>query len=148
MKFINDLENLISPLIISLGYELWGIEYFAHAKDTVLRILIDSPQGIMLQDCERVSREISALLDVEDPIPGFYNLEISSPGIPRPLFKPSHYKRYAGLQVKVKLRTPITGRRHLQGFIVSADEDGVLLEIDHEQIMVQYLQILKASVSI
>jgi ribosome maturation factor RimP len=147
MKQTSDLENLLEPLIINLGYELWGIEYLPQAKHSVLRIFIDSPRGIALQDCERVSREVSATLDVEDPVSGFYNLEISSPGIPRPLFKPSHFMRYLGLHVQLKLRTPIAGKRHMNALIVSATEDDVLLEVEQEQFRVQYSQILKAIVN-
>lgn len=147
MTCVSDLENLLEPLIASLGYELWGIEYLTQKKNSILRLYIDSAHGIKLHDCERVSREVSAQLDVEDPISGFYNLEVSSPGIPRPLFKPSHFMRYEGAPVQLKLRTPIAGKRNLNGVIISSHEDSILIDVDHEQIMIHYAQILKAYIA-
>lgn len=145
MKHTLDIENLLEPVISSLGYELWGIEYLAQGKHSTLRIFIDAPGGIALHDCELVSREVSARLDVEDPISGHYCLEVSSPGIPRPLLKPAHYLRYVGATVQLKLRLPVAGKRHIHGLIVAVDDEGIIIKDDLEQLTISFSQILKGS---
>ncbi|KTD18140.1 ribosome maturation factor RimP [Legionella jordanis] len=143
----NEIEQLLKPLIEDLGYELWGCEYLAQGRHSLLRIYIDKEDGIGLEDCERVSRQVSAVLDVEDPIPGNYSLEVSSPGIPRPLFNQEQYKRYVGEEVRLKLFKPINGSRTITAVIVSADEDNLVLKIDDEQLEVQFNQIVKANLT-
>lgn len=107
----NDIESLLYPIVSELGYQLWACEYLPQGKHSLLRVYIDRPEGIGLSDCELVSKQVSALLDVEDPIPGNYSLEVSSPGIPRPLFHKEHYLMYVGHEVYVKLRKAIDGKR-------------------------------------
>lgn len=140
-----DIERLLKPVIEDLGYELWGCEYLSQGKHSLLRIYIDKKGGIGIHDCERVSKQISALLDVEDPIPGNYSLEISSPGIPRPLFTKEHYKQYLGREVRLKLSKPINDQRNLIGTIISTNEESLILEIDDKQLEVQFTQIIKAN---
>lgn len=140
-----EIEDLIRPTVNDMGYELWGSEYLAQGKYSILRIFIDKPEGIQLADCERVSKRVSALLDVEDPISGNYNLEVSSPGIPRPLFNSSQYHRYIGQQVQVKLFRPLDGRRKITGVIVSANEDNLVLSIDNVEQNILFSNIVKAS---
>ncbi|MDH5409397.1 MAG: ribosome maturation factor RimP [Gammaproteobacteria bacterium] len=124
----NALVALIEPVVTGLGYELVGIEYLPQGKHSLIRIYVDSEQGIQLEDCEKVSRQISAVLDVEDPITGQYVMEVSSPGLDRPLFKPEHYLRFLGHRAKLRLRQPLNGQRKFRGELLSADETHVVLQ--------------------
>ena len=110
-RITDKIEALINPVIVDMGYELVGIEYVASGKHSTLRIYIDSENGIGVDDCETVSRQISAIFDVEDPIASQYNLEVSSPGIERPLFHIGHYQRFLGHDIKLRLVRPINGQR-------------------------------------
>jgi ribosome maturation factor RimP len=110
------LQQMLEPVIESLGYELLLLEY-APSHNALLRLYIDSPGGITLDDCEKVSREVSGVLDVENPISSNYRLEVSSPGLDRPLVKVSHFERYVGQEIKVQLLQPVAGRRRFAGAI-------------------------------
>jgi len=145
---INKLQNILAPAIDDLGYELWGIEYVAQGKHSLLRIYIDHPKGIGIEDCERVSRQVSALLDVEDPIQGHYNLEVSSPGVPRPLFYLWQYKKYIGSEIILKLSNPLNGKNKVSGTLISVNEDSVVLEVEQEQLDVLFSTIAKASLKV
>jgi ribosome maturation factor RimP len=140
-----EIEDLIKPSIESMGYELWGCEYLAQGKHSLLRIYIDKADGIGIEDCEQVSHQVSSLLDVEDPIPGNYSLEVSSPGIPRPLFRSEQFQRYIGQSVQIRLQRPMAGKRKFAGVIVSADENTLVLDINHEQQDFLFFNIIKAS---
>ncbi|WP_419419589.1 ribosome maturation factor RimP [Legionella sp. D16C41] len=140
-----DIQALIEPVVEQLGYILWGCEYLSQGKYSLLRIYIDKENGVNIDDCERVSKQVSALLDVEDPIQGHYSLEISSPGIPRPLFDREHYQLYLGQGVKLKLHKPIKGTRNIKGIIQSVSDDSFTLRVDDEQYEVQFSQIVKAN---
>lgn len=140
-----DIQELIEPLVNELGYTLWGCEFLSQGKYSLLRIYIDKQDGVNITDCERVSKQVSALLDVEDPIQGHYSLEVSSPGIPRPLFDKEHYQLYIGCGVQLKLHNPINGNRKVKGIIQSINDDGFILEINDEQHNVQFSQIVKAN---
>ena len=144
----DEIIQLISPTITDMGYELWGCEYLSQGKHSLLRIYIDKIDGIGVEDCQEVSRQVSALLDVEDPIPGNYSLEISSPGIPRPLFSHWQYQRYIGHEAQLKVFKPINGKRKLLGTIVSASEQAVVINIDSEHQELLYSNIVKASLTI
>ena len=128
----DELSELLVPTVESLGYELSDLEVKAGNRDGVLRLFIDKPDGIELQDCETVSRAVSALLDVEDPFPGHYALEVSSPGLDRKLTKVEHFQRFAGEVVKVQMRFPIEGRRRFRGTLVSSDDENIVVEVDGE----------------
>jgi ribosome maturation factor RimP len=121
------VEELLAPVVEAMGCELWAVEYVAQGPRSRLRLYIDTPSGVTLEDCERVSRQVSSVLDVEDPIPGEYSLEVSSPGLDRPLTRTEHYRRYVGSAVQVRLRTPIEGRRKLTATIEAVTDDGVHL---------------------
>lgn len=128
------LEMLLAPIVEDLGYEYVGIEYASNPKNRVLRIYIDRPEtGINLDDCESVSREVSAMLDVEEPIPGQYTLEVSSPGVERPLFTAEHFRQHVGEVARVQLDVPLDGRRKFKGTIVAVEHDEVCLEVDGQQ---------------
>ncbi|MBT3186600.1 ribosome maturation factor RimP [Candidatus Thioglobus sp.] len=121
-KIADKIEELINPVIADMGYELVGIDYIASGKHSTVRVYIDSDKGIGLDDCEVVSRQISAIFDVEDPVSGQYNLEVSSPGIERPLFHIGHYQRFLGHDVKLRLLRPMNGQRKFNGAIGSVSE--------------------------
>ena len=140
------LENLIAPVAESLGCELWGLDYIARPKSSLLRIYIDKENGIDVKDCERVSRQVSAVMDVEDPIAGEYTLEVSSPGMDRPLFKLEHFAAYAGQNIKLKLRTAFEGRRKFSGLLKGVEDDEVVLQVDQEEYLLPYELIDKANV--
>lgn len=141
----NEIEAMLMPLVEDLGYEFWGCEYLSQGKHSLLRIYIDTEDGINVEDCERVSKQISAYLDVEDPIPGNYSLEISSPGIPRPLFYKEQYKRYLGQDVQIKLFKPVNGSRKLKGTILDVSEDVLILQMGEEKIEIPFSHIVKAN---
>jgi ribosome maturation factor RimP len=115
-----------------MGYELVGIEYRSGADSGLLRIYIDREGGIQLDDCVAVSRQVSAMLDVEDPLKEAYQLEVSSPGVDRPLFVKEHFERFAGSRVRVKLRMKMHGRRRFEGVLQGVQDDNVVLEMDGE----------------
>lgn len=138
-----DIANLLSPTIQSLGLELLGVEYLPLPGGAVLRLYIDIPAGaegevaegaaprmVGIEDCETVSREVSAQLDVEDPISGHYTLEVSSPGVDRPLFTAAQFARFLGEEAKVVLQLPLDGRRRFQGRITAVEGDRIDFEID------------------
>ena len=129
------LNELLEPVVNALGYELVLLEYSPQSRSGMLRLYIDlldadDEQGIGLEDCERVSREVAALLDVEDPIPQAYQLEVSSPGSDRPLAKPAHFERFMGQQAKVQLAVPRAGRKRFAGQIVAVTPDAVSLQTE------------------
>lgn len=144
----SEIEQLIQPTVESMGYDLWGCEYLAQGKHSLLRIYIDKADGIGVEDCEKISRQVSAILDVEDPIPGNYSLEVSSPGIPRPLFRTSQYERYIGLDVQIKLFKPVDSKRKFVGTIVSVDENTLVLSIEHVQQDFLFSNIVKANLTV
>ncbi|HTV52673.1 MAG TPA: ribosome maturation factor RimP [Steroidobacteraceae bacterium] len=138
------LFALIEPLLAQLGYELVELEYVPARGRGLLRLFIDRPQGIGLDDCERASREVSALLDVEDPIPGAYTLEVSSPGDDRVLRTRAHFDRFVGSRVHVELTAPRQGRRRYTGTLHSVADEGVVLEVDRERVSVPFGEIGRA----
>jgi len=128
------LQLIVENVVVSMGYELVGIEFSQHDDTGLLRIYIDKEQGIVLADCQAVSHQLSGVLDVEDPISGNYNLEISSPGMDRPLFKGSDYQRFAGNTVKIKLARAQDGRKNFKGVLQGIENDEVILNMDGEEI--------------
>ena len=127
-----DLRTLIEPAVQALKYELVDVELSGGGAQAVLRIYIDSPDGINVDDCAKVSRQVSALLDVEDPIPGHYMLEVSSPGLDRPLVTRADFVRFTGALIKAKVTQPILGRRNFTGRLVEVDGDRIVVEVDNE----------------
>ena len=128
-KITDKVFSIISPIVIDMGYELLGIEYAASGKHSVLRLYIDCEEGIRVDDCEAVSQQVGAIMDVEDPINGQYNLEVSSPGIERPLFVIAHYQRFLGHDVCLRTYRPIDGRRNFTGSIGSVRETANTIEL-------------------
>jgi ribosome maturation factor RimP len=140
------LESLIAPVAESLGCEFWGLDYIARPKTSLLRIYIDKQEGIDVKDCERVSRQVSAVMDVEDPIAGNYTLEVSSPGMDRPLYKLEQYAAYAGHNIKLKLRMAFEGRKNFTGLLKGVEDDEIVLQVDQEEYLLPYELIDKANV--
>ena len=138
------LTQLLHPLVEDLGYEFVGIEHSSNPKNPVVVIYIDQPDGIAIEDCAKVSREVAALLDVEDPIPGQYSLEVSSPGVDRPLFTPEQFARFAGELATVNVFAPIEGRRKFKGAILEAGEDTVTIEQDGTPVTLDMSNVVKA----
>lgn len=128
----------------ALGYELLGIEHLAQGRHSLLRLYIDSPDGITVEDCERVSHQVSGVLEVEDPIKGQYTLEVSSPGLDRPLFKPEHYARFIGEVVSLRLVRPLGERRKFKGRLLALREDAVVVEQDGVEVVIPLEDIDKA----
>ena len=128
-KIADKVFALINPVICDMGYELLGLEYVSSGKHSVLRVYIDSDSGVGVNDCESVSRQVSAIMDVEDPISGQYNLEVSSPGIERPLFTIAHYRRFLGNDISLRLYRPMDGRRKFTGSIGSISEANNTIEL-------------------
>lgn len=138
------LAELLEPTVQSLGYELVCVELI-RAKTTVLRLYIDGPNGIGIEDCETVSRQVSGVMDVEDPISGEYNLEVSSPGLDRPLAKLAHFQQFLGEEAQVMAAFPVDGRRKFTGRITSIEGDDITLTDKTEQVwIVNFAQIDRA----
>lgn len=138
------LIALIEPVLARSGYELVELEYSAGRSQAVVRIFIDTAAGITVDDCERVSREVAALLDVEDPIPMAYTLEVSSPGFDRVLRTPAHFERFAGSRVFVELKAPREGRKRYTGLLKAVDASGIELEVDRQKVEIRFEEIGKA----
>lgn len=141
---VQKLNEIIQPLVEDLGYEFVGLEYTSAAKHSVLRIYIDHEKGVDVEDCATVSREVAAIMDVKDPIKSQYNLEVSSPGLERPLFTAAHYREFIDYLVKINLYGPLDGRRKFEGPIVAVSEDGVTLEQDGVEVILDFDNIAKA----
>ncbi len=143
---LEQLQGILTPVIEALGYQCWGIEYVAQGRHSVLRVYIDHENGILIDDCETVSRQLSAVMDVEDPISSEYTLEVSSPGIDRPLFTLEQFTQYIGEQVKIKLRSPVEERRSYQGLIRSVEDQDVVVQVDEYEYLLPIDLIEKANI--
>lgn len=140
------LEALIAPAVRALGCEVWGVEYRARAHGSTLKVFIDAPDGVTIDDCERVSNQVSALLDVEDPIAEGYRLEVSSPGLDRTLFRREQYASSVGERVDVRLAFPFEGRRHFEGELVGVEGDDVVVRIDSDEFLLPVEQIQRTRI--
>jgi ribosome maturation factor RimP len=140
------LEVLLEPVVSALGCELWGLQYSAQGRKALLRLYIEKEGGVALEDCERVSRQASATLDVEDPIQGEYTLEVSSPGMDRPLLTLDHFQRFVGENVAIRLRVAFEGRRKFNGLLKGVEDDEIVLEIDNEEYLLPFELVDKANV--
>ncbi len=145
MRLEEKLEQLLAPTIESMGFELWGIEYIPAGKHSTLRIYIEKEGGVNVDDCSDVSRQVSAIMDVEDPISSAYNLEVSSPGMDRQLFKPEQFTRYKGEQVQIRTSIAVLGRKRFKGPMLTVTEDGIEVEVDAELYEIPFDLIEKAN---
>ena len=140
------LIDLISPIVEALGCELWGLEYLSQGKHTLLRIYIDKDTGIGVEDCEKVSRQVSSLMDVEDPITGKYTLEVSSPGMDRPLYTLDQYQRFIGEKVSIKLNRAFEQRKKIQGILSAVEGDEVVIQVESDEYLLPIEWIEKANI--
>lgn len=140
------LTELIEPVIKAMGYQLWGIEYLGQGKHSVLRVYLDKAGGVNIEDCAQASRQISSLLDVEDPIKSEYTLEVSSPGLDRMLFSLEQFQEYAGYHAKLRLTESFEGQRNFTGQIKAVENNEVILIIGDEELTLPYELIEKANV--
>ena len=132
-----ELQNLIESVASALGYELVGVEHLSRAGSALIRIYIDQPAGITLDDCEKVSHQVSGVLEVEDPITGPYTLEVSSPGLDRPLFNAAHFARFVGRDARVRLHAPVENRRNFRGTILGVSGEEVRMVVDGVEFALQ-----------
>lgn len=140
------LTELLAPTVEAIGFELLGIEFLSAGRHSTLRLYIDHPDGITVDNCAQVSREVSAILDVEDPIPNEYNLEVSSPGLDRPLFTPAHFAKVVGQKIEVKIAIPQEGRRRFKGVLQAIEDDMLVIEVDGKQYRLLMDNVDKANV--
>ena len=139
------LEELIKPLVISMGYEFWGFVLQKQKVSSLIRVYIDSERGITLDDCSRVSYQLSGVLDVEDIMPYRYTLEVSSPGLDRPLFKKEQYRKFIGSKVQIKLNLATKReRRNYSGVMVAVTDNDVTIESEDNKIVLPFSEIERA----
>ncbi len=143
---LEQLQAMLAPVVEALGYQCWGVEFISQGRHSVLRIYIDHANGILVDDCEKVSRQVSGVLDVEDPISGEYTLEVSSPGMDRPLFTLEQFAAHAGEQVKIRLRSPYEGRRNFQGILRGVEDQDVIVLVDEHEYLLPVDSIDKANI--
>lgn len=141
------LIALLEPELGTIGYELVELEYKPRGHNGLLRVYIDAETGVGLEDCAKVSRRVSSLLDVEDPIPGTYDLEVSSPGLNRPLRTLEHYRRFAGERVKVQTVRPIEGQRRFKGVLRAVEGTTLQLVVDGEERVIPLDLVERASLA-
>jgi ribosome maturation factor RimP len=143
---LRDLTELFEPVIESMGYELVGVEFNAAGNHGTLRVYIDREEGVNIDDCAAISHQVSGILDVEEPIQQAYDLEISSPGIDRPLFKLVDFERFVGKTAKIKLAVGLEGRRNFKGRLQGVvDSKMITIEVDGERFDLPYADIARAN---
>lgn len=140
------VTELIEPTVTAFGLQLWGIEHIQQGKYSLLRIYIEREEGFTIEDCEQVSRQVSAILDVEEPISGEYTLEVSSPGLDRPLFTAQQFELFTGSEVSVRMRTPVDGRRKFKGLITGVNKNTIAIQVDGSGFDLEHGDIEKANI--
>jgi len=140
-----ELTELLAPVVADMGLECLGVEFSPSHGNSLVRVYIDAPgRAVTVDDCEVVSRQVSATLDVNDPVQGRYTLEVSSPGLDRPLFTPEQFGRFIGQAAKVEVNLPINGRRRFQGPIRGVEGDAIVLEQDGVAVSIAHANVHKA----
>ena len=140
------ITSIVEPVLRAMGLQLWGVEYISQGRHTLLRVFIDKAEGINVEDCAEASRQISSILDVEDPIASEYTLEVSSPGLERQLFTPEQYGKYTGSTLKMRLRENLAGRRNFSGVLKALANDEVVLVCGDDEFTFPFEQIEKANI--
>lgn len=140
------IAQMLESTVEALGFELWGLEYLSQGRHTLLRLFIDSENGISVDDCALVSQQVSSVLDVEDPISGDYTLEVSSPGMDRVLFKLEQFPAYVGEMVELRLRAPFEGRRKFKGTLKGIEGEDVVVQVDDHEYLIPHSVIDKARI--
>jgi ribosome maturation factor RimP len=141
-----ELIRLLEPVVIGLGYELVQLEFGAHRDGGILRLFIDRPEGVNVDDCEIVSRGVSTLLETNDPIKGHYTLEVSSPGFDRPLRTREHFSRFVGSRIKLETTVPRAGRRRYTGLLQEVIGETIVMEVDQLRVELPFAEIERAHV--
>lgn len=144
MAATDTLNTLLRPSVEGLGYELWGVERLGGGGAVTLRIYIDHPEGITVEDCERVSHQVSGVLDLEDPIRAAYTLEVSSPGVDRPFFNAAQCVAYVGEELNLNLARAIDGRRRMRGRLTGVTDETLHLEVEQTSYDIEFSNVLKA----
>jgi len=140
------LSGLLEPIVEELGYRFWGLEYQVRKADALLRVYIDHKDGISVDDCAKVSHEISGILDVEEPITMAYVLEVSSPGMDRILFSAEQFSEFQGESVKIKLNQMVDGRRKIKGSIEAVNGEIITINTEDEKINIEFDKIMRARI--
>jgi ribosome maturation factor RimP len=140
------IQELLEPTVEALGFSVWGLEYLSQGRHTLLRLYIDGENGVNVDDCATVSRQVSSILDVEDPVSGEYTLEVSSPGLDRLLFRLEQYPDYAGEWVEIRLRVPFEGRRKFKGTLKGIEGEDIVVQIDEQEFLLPYSSIDRTQV--
>lgn len=146
MAKADQLSEIISPVVTSLGFGFWGLEYISQGRHSTIRIYIDADEGITVDDCAKVSHQVSAVMDVEDPISGEYTLEVSSPGMDRLLFTLEQFGQYLNNIIEVRLRMPFEGRRKFKGQLTGIEGEDIVIYVDGEEYLLPVDSIDKAQV--
>ena len=142
----DQLTEMIQPVVEGMGCELWGIERESSGLNSIIKVYIDAERGVDIEDCARISRQVSSLLDVEEPLLGGYTLEVSSPGMDRKLFRLDQFAAFEGAMVRILLNTAFDGRRKYSGLLRGVDGDEIILLIDDAEILFPIEVIEKANV--
>lgn len=138
------LEKVILPIVEGLGYLFVGLQYFQQGRHSMIRVYIDKEGGVNAEDCERVSRQVDAALEVEAPVRGEYLLEVSSPGLDRLLFTPEQFSGYLGKQVAVRLSVPRDGQKNFKGWIQSVDGEDISIRVEERILTLPFADIAEA----
>ena len=142
------LRNLVQPTVEAMGFELWGLEFLSQGRHSLLRLYIESEQGVQVDDCARVSEQVSALLDVEEPVSGEYVLEVSSPGVDRRLFTLEQCAAYIGEHIDLRLRRPFEGQRRFKGLLRAVEGEEVVLLVDDHEYLLPFTEIERAQLQL
>jgi len=140
------IQSLIEPVVSGLDCELWGLEYIAQGKFSVLKIYIDAQDGVDVDDCARISRQVSSVLDVEEAVAGRYTLEVSSPGLDRRLFTIEQFDAYKGAKIKLNLRSAYEGKRKYTGLLCGVEDGEVVLRVGDEEYLFPFDEVVRANV--
>ena len=142
----SQIAALLEPTVQSLGFDLWGLELLSPNRRPTLRLYIERELGVSVDDCAEVSRHVSGVLDVEDPISGEYTLEVSSPGVDRLLFRPEQYGLYIGEPIEIRLRVPFEGRRRFRGWLIGLEGEDVVVRVDEHEYLLPLRSVDRARV--
>ncbi|MEH6608760.1 MAG: ribosome maturation factor RimP [Halioglobus sp.] len=140
------IHQLLEATVEAMGFDLWGLEHISQGRHSVLRVYIEAEQGISVDDCVAVSHQVSAVLDVEEPIAGEYTLEVSSPGMDRLLFKLEQYSSYTGEVIDLRLRSPFEGRRKFKGILKGTEGEDIVVQVDNHEFLLPHSAIEKARI--
>ena len=141
-----DIEALLAPVVALEGCEIWGVEYLARGRHSKLMLYIDNDEGVSVDHCERVSRRVSDVLDVEEVLKGTYTLEVSSPGMDRILFKPEQYERCAGSEIEVRLNYPLDGSKRIRGVLAGLEDDEVVVRSGEDEFLLPLENVARARI--